>query len=54
MVKNVNNVLCLSRAIAVGIAYVEYQNDKLNNDLKKRFQTMNKNDHGDGCRCTFS
>ena len=35
-------MLCLPRAIAVGIAYVEYQNDQLNNDLKKRFQTMKK------------
>ena len=42
------------RAIAVGIAYAEYQNDKLNNDLKKRFHTMKKNYHGDGRRCTFS
>ena len=54
VIKNVNNVLCLPRAIAVCIAYVEYQNDQLNNDLKKRFQTMTKNDCGDGCRCTFS
>ena len=53
-IKNVNNVLCLPRAIAVGIAYAEYQNDKLNNDLKKRFHTMKKNDRGDGRRCTFS
>ena len=53
-IKNVNNVLCLPRAIAVGIAYAEYQNDKLNNDLKKRFHTMKKNDRGDGHRCTFS
>ena len=42
VIKNVNNVLCLPRAIAVGIAYAEYQNDQLNNDLKKRFQTMKK------------
>ena len=48
MIKNVNNVLCLPRSIAVGIAY------KLNNDLKKRFHTMKKNDCGDGRRCTFS
>ena len=41
-------------AIAVGIAYAEYQNDKLNNDLKKRFKTMSTNDHGDGHRCIFS
>ena len=54
VIKNVNSVLCLPRAIAVGIAYAEYQNDKLNNDLKKRFKTMNKNDCGDGCRCIFS
>ena len=54
VIKNVNDVLCLPRAIAVGIAYAEYQNDKLNNDLKKRFHTMKKNDHGDGHRCTFS
>ena len=53
-IQNVNDVLCLPRAIAVGIAYVEYQNDKLNNDLKKRFHTMKKNDCGDGRRCTFS
>ena len=52
--KNVNDDLCLPRAIAVGIAYAEYQNDKLNNDLKKRFKTMSINDHGDGCRCIFS
>ena len=54
VIKNVNDVLCQPRAIAVGIAYVEYQNDKLNNDLKKRFHTMKKNDRGDGHRCTFS
>ena len=36
-IKNVNNVLCLPRAITFGIAYAEYQNDKLNNDLKKGF-----------------
>ena len=54
VIKNVNNVLCLPRAIAVGIAYAEYQNDKLNNDLKKRFHTMKQNDRGNGCRCTFS
>ena len=53
-IKDVNDVLCLPRAIAVGIAYAEYQNDKLNNDLKKRFHTMKKNDCGDGRRCTFS
>ena len=35
VIKNVNDDLCLPRAITVGIAYVEYQNDKLNNDLKK-------------------
>ena len=33
---------------------MEYQNDKLNNDLKKRFKTMSKNDCGDGHRCIFS
>ena len=49
----INDDLCLPRAIAVGIAYTEYQNDKLNNDLKKRFKTMSTNDHGDGCRCIF-
>ena len=54
MIKNVNDVLCLPRAIAVGIAYAKYQNDKLNNDLKKRFHTMKKNSCGDGRRCTFS
>ena len=54
VIKNVNDVLCLPRAIAVGIAYAKYQNDKLNNDLKKRFHTMEQNDHADGCRCTFS
>ena len=54
VIKNVNDVLCLPRAIAVGIAYAKYQNDKLNNDLKKRFHTMKKNDRGDGCRCIFS
>ena len=54
VIKNVNDVLCLPRAIAVGIAYAEYQNDKLNNDLEKRFHMTKKNDHGDGCRCTFS
>ena len=54
MIKNVNDDLCLPRAIAVGIAYAEYQNDKLNNDLKKRFKTMSPNDRGDGCRCIFS
>ena len=52
--KNVNDDLCLSRAIAVGIAYAEYQNDNLNNDLKKRFKTMSTNDPGDGCKCIFS
>ena len=54
VIKNVNDVLCLPRDIAVVIAYAEYQNDQLNNDLKKRFQTMKKNDCGGGCRCTFS
>ena len=54
VIKNANNVLCLPRAIPVGISYTEYQNDKLNNDLKKRFKTMSKNDHSDGCRCIFS
>ena len=54
VIKNVNDDLCLPRAIAVGIAYAEYQNDKLNNDLKKRFKTMSTNDCGDGRRCTFS
>ena len=54
MIENVNDVLCLPRAIAVGIAYIEYQNDKLYKDLKKRFKTLSKNDHGDGCRFTFS
>ena len=54
VIKNVNNVLCLPRAIALGIAYTEYQNDQLNNDLKKRFQTMKKNDRSGGHRCTFS
>ena len=54
VIKNVNNVLCLPRAIAVGIAYAKYQNDKLNNDLKKRFHMMKKNFCGDGRRCTFS
>ena len=54
VIKNVNDDLCLPRAIAVGIAYAEYQNDKLNNDLKKRFKTMSTNDRGDGCRCIFS
>ena len=53
-IKNVNDDLCLPRAIAVGIAYTEYQNDKLNNDLKKRFKTMSTNDCGDGYRCIFS
>ena len=53
-IKNVNNNLCLPRAIAVGIAYTEYQNDKSNSHLKKRFKTMSKNDCGDGCRCIFS
>ena len=42
VIKNVNDILCLPRAIAVGIAYAKYQNDKLNNDLKKRFHTMKK------------
>ena len=37
LIKNVNDVLCLPRAIAVGTAYAEYQNDKSNNELKKRF-----------------
>ena len=54
VINNVNDDLCLPRAIAVGIAYAEYQNDKLNNDLKKRFKTMSTNDHGDGHRCIFS
>ena len=54
VIKNVNDDLCLPRAIAVGIAYTEYQNDKLNNDLKKRFKTMSTNDRGDGHRCIFS
>ena len=54
VIKNVNDDLCLPRAIAVGIAYTEYQNDKINNDLKKRFKTMSTNDHGDGHRCIFS
>ena len=54
VIKNINDDLCLPRAIAVGITYVEYQNDKLNNDLKKGFKTMSTNDHGDGCRCIFS
>ena len=54
VIKNVNDDLCLPRAIAVGIAYAEYQNDKLNNDLKKRFKTMSTNDRGDGRRCIFS
>ena len=54
VIKNVNDDLCLPRAIAVGIAYTEYQNDKLNYNLKKRFKTMSKNDRGDGCRCIFS
>ena len=53
-IKNVNDNLCLPRAIAVDIAYVEYQNDKSNTHLKKRFKTMSKNDCGDGCRCIFS
>ena len=53
-IKNVNDDLCLPRAIAVGIAYAEYQNDKLSNDLKKRFKTMSTNDCGDGHRCIFS
>ena len=53
-IKNVNDDLYLPRAIAVGIAYAEYQNDKLNNDLKKRFKTMSTNDRGDGHRCIFS
>ena len=38
VIKNVNDDLCLPRAIAVGIAYAEYQNDKLNNDLKFSLQ----------------
>ena len=54
VIKNVNDALCLTRAIAVGIAYVEYQNDKLNNDLKKRFKTISKNDYSDGRRFIFS
>ena len=54
VIKNVNDVLCLPRAIAVGIAYSEYQKDKLNKDIKKRFQTMSKTDHGDGHRHIFS
>ena len=54
VINNVNDDLCLPRAIAVGIAYAEYQNDKLNNDLKKRFKTMSTNDCGDGHRCIFS
>ena len=54
VIKNVNDNLCLPRAIAVGIAYTEYQNDKSNTHLKKRFKTMSKNDHGDGRRCIFS
>ena len=54
VIKNVNDNLCLPRAIAVGIAYTEYQNDKSNTHLKKRFKTMSKNDCGDGCRCIFS
>ena len=33
VIKNVNDVLCLPRA--VGIAYAEYQNNQLNKDLKK-------------------
>ena len=53
-IKNVNDVLCLPRAIAVGIAYTEYQNDKFNKDLMERFRTMSKNDCSDGCRCIFS
>ena len=52
-IKNENDVLCLPRAIAVGISYAEYQNDKLNKDLEKRFQTMSKNDRSDGHRCIF-
>ena len=54
VIKNVNDNLCLPRAIAVGIAYVEYQNDKSNTHLKKRFKTMSKNNRGDGHRCIFS
>ena len=53
-IRNVNDDLCLPRAIAVGIAYMEYQNDNLNNDLKKRFKTICRNDHRNGNRCIFS
>ena len=37
-----------------GLASVEYQNDNLNYDLKKRFKTMCTNDHGNGHWCIFS
>ena len=53
-IKNVDDVLCLPRAIAVGVAHAEYQNDPLNNYMRKRFQTMKQNDRGKGLRCTFS
>ena len=53
-IKNVDDVLCLPRAIAVGVAHAEYQNDPLNNNMRKRFQTMKQNDHGKGLWCTFS
>ena len=54
VIKNVNDDLCLPGAIAVGIAYAAFQNDNLNNDLKKRFKTMCRNDRGNGHRCIFS
>ena len=38
VIKNVKDVLCIPRAIAVCIAYAEYQNDQLNNDLRKDFR----------------
>ena len=53
-IKNKNDVLCLPRAIAVGIAHAEYQNDPLNNDIKKRLKTMKQNDRGNGHRSRFS
>ena len=53
-IKNVDDVLCLPRAIAVGVAHAEYQNDPLNNNMRKRFQTMKQNYRGKGFRCTFS
>ena len=51
-IKNVDDVLCLPRAIVIGVAHAEYQNDPLNNNIRKRFQTVKQNDHGKELRCT--